>query len=168
MKTTGRPCDSASRCANSSRLSVPSTLTVMRRDRRELGAGRKQRREMEDELDLELGEHALEHAAIENRAGDLAVDLAGDRRIETRDVERDDGAVRLAGEPLDETVTDLAAGAGDEHDWFAHRANYTEATMSLWLALLLLTGLVFAGTRTVRLRSNHARGLLPYRRAGVR
>ena len=92
----------------------------MRRDRRELGAGRKQRREMKDELDLELGEDALEHAAIENRARDLAVDLAGDRRFETGDVEGDDGAVRLAGEALDETVTDLAAGAGDEHDWFPH------------------------------------------------
>ena len=59
-------------------------------------------------------------ASIENRAGDLAVDLPGDRGIERREVERDDRAVGLLGEAIDQAVADLAAGAGDEHDRFAH------------------------------------------------
>jgi hypothetical protein len=95
-------------------------VDLVRGHRRELGPGREQRREMKDELDLELGEDALEHAAIENRAGDLAVDLRRDRGLEGGDVERDDGPRGLPGEAFDETVSDLAAGAGDEHDGFAH------------------------------------------------
>ena len=35
-------------------------VDLVRRDRRELGARREQRREMEDQIDLELGHHALE------------------------------------------------------------------------------------------------------------
>ncbi len=95
-------------------------VDLVRRHRRELGAGREQRREMEDELDLELREDALEHAAVENRPGDLAIDLQRDGRIEPGDVERDDSALGLSGQPIDETVADLAAGAGDEDYGFAH------------------------------------------------
>ena len=43
--------------------------------------------------------------------------IAGSRR---RDVERDDGAIGLARQPIDQPVADLAAGAGNEHDGFAH------------------------------------------------
>ena len=39
---------------------MPSTLTSCAVDRRELGARRQQRREMEDEIDLELRQHPLE------------------------------------------------------------------------------------------------------------
>ena len=60
--TTGRPCDSASRCANSSRFSVPSTLTSCAVTRRELGARREQRGQVEDQVDLELREDPLERA----------------------------------------------------------------------------------------------------------
>ena len=42
-------------------------VDLMRRDRRELRSRGQERREMKDELDLELGEHALEHAAVEDR-----------------------------------------------------------------------------------------------------
>ena len=95
-------------------------VDLMRRDGGELGAGREERRKVEDELDLKLRQDALEHAAVENRSGDLAVDLQRDGRIEPGDVERDDSALGLAGQPIDEAVSDLAAGAGDEYDGFAH------------------------------------------------
>ncbi len=95
-------------------------VDLVRRDRRELGARREERREVKHELDLELREDSLEDAAIENRSGDLAIDLWRDRWIETRDVERDDGAIGLARQAIDQAMTDLAAGAGDEHDGFAH------------------------------------------------
>ena len=71
-------------------------VDLVRGDRRELRARRQQRGEVEDQLDPELGEHAFEHAAIEDRPGDLAVDLRRRWRIERRDVERDDGPVARA------------------------------------------------------------------------
>ena len=54
----------------------------VRRQRRELGAGREQRGKMEHQLDLIIGEHALEQRTIEDRAGDFAVDQRGDRAVE--------------------------------------------------------------------------------------
>ena len=81
---------------------------------------------MEDEFDLELGEHAFEDAPIENRSGDLAVDFRRDRRIELRQIERHDCAIALLGELLNQARADLAAGTRDEHDRFAHGENYTE------------------------------------------
>ena len=75
---------------------------------------------MKHQLHLELGEDALEHALVEDRPGDLAIDFRRDRRFEAGDVERDDSPRRLAGQPFDETVSDLAASAGDEHHRFAH------------------------------------------------
>ena len=101
-------------------------VDLVRGDRRELRPRRQQRREMKDQLDLELREDPLEGASIENRAGDLAIDLAGNRGIERREVERDDRALGLLGKAIDQSVADLAAGAGDEHDGFAHAQNYTE------------------------------------------
>ncbi len=84
-------------------------VDLVRGHRRELGSCREQRREMEDELDLELRQDALEHGAVEDRAGDLALHLRRERGIERADVERDDGAIRLRGEPVDQAVADLAA-----------------------------------------------------------
>ena len=98
----------------------PFDVDLVRGDGRELRARRQERCEVKHQLHLELGEDALEHAPVENRSGDLAIDFRGDRRIEPGDVERDDGPGRLSGEPFDETVADLAASAGDEHDGFAH------------------------------------------------
>ena len=75
---------------------------------------------MEHEVDLELGEDALEQRRVEDRAGELAVDHAarapGSSGVE---VERDDGSAAVSGEARDEAVADLAAGAGDEDDRFA-------------------------------------------------
>ena len=50
---------------------------------------------MEDQLDLELGEDAVEQTAIEDRTGDLAVHSRSDGWIETRKIERHDSAVRI-------------------------------------------------------------------------
>lgn len=74
---------------------------------------------MENQLDLELGEDAVEQTAIEDRTGDLAVHPRSDGWIETRKIERHDSAVRID-QTLDETMPDLAASAGDEHDRFTH------------------------------------------------
>ena len=54
-------------------------VDLVRRQRGELRAGGEQRREVEHQLDLILGEHPLEQRPIEDRAGDLAIDQRGDR-----------------------------------------------------------------------------------------
>ena len=110
MKVTGRPCDCLSFCANSRRLS----------DRRELAAGREEGREVEDRVDLEFRENAVEDRAVEDRARELAGDERGERRLERLEVQRDDRARAGRGEARDEAVADLAAGAGDEDDGFSH------------------------------------------------
>ena len=111
MNTTGRPCDSASCCANSSRRQRPFDVDLVRGHRRELGARRQQRREMEDQIDLELRHQALEQRLVDDRAGDLAIHLLRDRRVEPRDVEGDDAAIAALGEAIDQAVADFAAGA---------------------------------------------------------
>ena len=63
-------------------------VDLVRGDRRELGARRQQRREVEDQIDLELGEHALEQGAVGDRAGELALDQAVQRRVERREIDR--------------------------------------------------------------------------------
>jgi len=95
-------------------------VDLVRRDGRELRARREERREVKHQLHLELSEDSLEDALVENRPGDLAIDLRRDGRLEPGDVERDDGPRGLTGQPFDETVPDLAAGAGDEHHGFTH------------------------------------------------
>ena len=47
-------------------------VDVMRGDRRELGARRQQRGEVEDEIDFELRQDALEQVGVGDRAGELA------------------------------------------------------------------------------------------------
>ena len=95
-------------------------------DRRELGPRRQQGCEMKDQLDLKLREDPLEGTSIENRAGDLAIDLPGNKGIQWREVQCDDRTLGLLGKAIDQSVPDLAIGAGDEHDGFAHAQNYTE------------------------------------------
>ena len=75
---------------------------------------------MEDELDLVFGEHAFEEGPVENRAGDLAIDLWRDRRIEAGEIERHDSAPRVSSELLDQPVANLAAGSGNQHNGLAH------------------------------------------------
>ena len=63
-------------------------VDLVRGDRRELGARREQRREVKDEIDLELGQHALEQVAVGDRAGELALHQPGQRGLERGDVDR--------------------------------------------------------------------------------
>src|SRR6185295_18331522 len=98
-------------------------VDFVRRHRRELGAGREQRREVKDPVDLEFRHHALEQRLVDDRAGDLAIDLPGDRVLEPRDVDRDDATVPLLGEAIDEAVADLSTGPGNDDDGFAHQRN---------------------------------------------
>ena len=63
---------------------------------------------------------ALQAPAIQDRSGDLAIDFPRNGRVERRDIQRDDRSMRLSGQALDETVSDLASRAGDEHHGFAH------------------------------------------------
>src|SRR5207245_1256680 len=93
-------------------------VDVMRGDRRELGPGREERGEVEDTIDLELGEDPLEEAGVGDRSGELARGEPREAALERRDVERDDGGSR-GGEPCDEAVTDFAAGPSGQDDRFA-------------------------------------------------
>ena len=49
---------------------------------RELAPGRQERREVEDELHLELGEDALEQVRVEDRAHELLLHEAADRAVQ--------------------------------------------------------------------------------------
>jgi hypothetical protein len=99
----------------------PLDVDLVRGDRREFGSRRQQRRQVEDAVDLELGEHPLEQADIGNRSGELAGDARRQRRVERADVECDDRRAGF-GEPRDEAVADLAAGPGDQNNRFTHSA----------------------------------------------
>src|ERR1051326_8872787 len=78
---------------------------------------------MENQIDLVLGEDAVEDLRVE----DGAVDVLADKRCQLRrqriEIERDDRLRAVGGQARDEAVTDLAAGAGDEGDGFAHGQN---------------------------------------------
>ncbi len=91
-------------------------------DRRELRARREQRREVKDQVHLELGQDALEQRAVGDRAGELAKDEPVQRRIERREIDGDNRAAG-AGQPGDQAVADLAAGAGHQGDGSTHEEN---------------------------------------------
>ena len=121
MKMTGRPCDSASCCANSSRFSVPSTLTWcadsgVNSERVDSSAAR-----WNTSSTWILRQDPFEQRPIEDRPGDLAVDQRGNRWVEPGEIERDDRAAGLGREALDQAVADLAACACDQDDRFSHR-----------------------------------------------
>jgi hypothetical protein len=91
--------------------------------RRELGAGGQQRGEVEDEIHLELGEHPLEQCRVCDRAREFAPDERRQAIVEPGEVDGDDGAP-CAGQPRDETVTDLATSAGDQRDGRPHADSF--------------------------------------------
>ena len=97
----------------------PLDVDVVRRHRRELGPCGQQGRQVEHEIDLELGQHPIEHARVANRSGELARDQRCKRRVERAHVERDDERTRR-GQPRHETVADLAARARDQDGWLPH------------------------------------------------
>src|SRR5690606_13017126 len=76
--------------------------------------------EVDHQLHLIFGEDPLQDGPIEDRAGDLAIDLRRDGCVERAHVERDDRVLLLARKAVDQAVTDLAAGARDENDRFTH------------------------------------------------
>ena len=98
---------------------MPFDVDVVRGDRRELGAGRQQRREMKDEADLEFREQAIEQVGVGDRPGEDPRHERHERGVERVDVERDDGGTG-GGQPRDQTVPDLAARARDQRNRFAH------------------------------------------------
>ena len=59
---------------------------------------------MEDAIDLELGEHAIEEAGVGHRADELARDERRERGIEPVQIERDHAAVG-AGQRRQQTVS---------------------------------------------------------------
>ena len=68
---------------------------------------------MKDQLDPKLGENALKQSTVEDRSGELTIDLAANRQVQAVEIERDDAAVTAFGETGNEPVPDFAAGAGD-------------------------------------------------------
>ena len=104
-------------------------------------------------------------------------------------------AIAAFGEPIDQAVTDFAAGAGDEHNWFTHAANYSCGRNRRQFCLQNQTRLASHSSKFMRSppvhwllatlfcrldaqltvrhstplhRRDHARGLLPYRRPEIR
>src|SRR5687767_15413172 len=73
------------------------------------------------ELHLVFGEHPLEQRPVEDRSSDLAIHQPGHRLVEPGQIQRDNRAAGLERQPLDETVADFAAGAGDQHNGLSHR-----------------------------------------------
>ena len=94
-------------------------VDLVRGDRRELGPGGQQRGEVEDEIDLELREHALEQVGVGDRAGELA---AHERRRLASSGARSMVTIGRAGagQPRDQAVADLAAGPGHQRDGRPH------------------------------------------------
>ena len=59
----------------------------MRGHRRELCAGRQQRRQVNHQFHLIFGEHSLEQSLVEDRASDLTIDERRNGRIEAREID---------------------------------------------------------------------------------
>src|ERR1041384_7176899 len=76
---------------------------------------------MEDEIDLELGEHALENPLVGDRSRELAAHLARQCRLERCDIDGDDRSSRLR-EAIDEAVPYFPARPRHEHGRSAHLA----------------------------------------------
>jgi hypothetical protein len=98
----------------------PLHVHLMRRHRGELAARGKESREVEDEVDLELGEDPLEDGPVEDRADELARDETALLGIERLEVDREDGPRAVGGEARDQAVADLSAGSRDEDDGLSH------------------------------------------------
>ena len=81
---------------------------------REFRSRGKQRRQVEDQIDLEFREDAFQKPAIGNRAREFTTNQAGQRRLQGRDVERDNRAP-IAGETRQQAVADFAVGARYEN-----------------------------------------------------
>ena len=108
-------------------------VDLVRRNRRELRPRREQRRQVEDQVDLELRHEPLEQRLVGDRPGDLAIDLARDRLVQPRHIERDDAAVAAFCKLADEAMADFAAGPGDDDDRFAHQPRrYLNRMGSVW------------------------------------
>jgi hypothetical protein len=75
-----------------------------------------QRRQVEDHRDLELAPEPLEEVSVEDVAHASRRAAGGQRRLERAQVEGEDVEGAEVGEPVDEAVPHLAAGAGHEHD----------------------------------------------------
>jgi hypothetical protein len=99
----------------------PLDVDLVRRHGRELGARGEQRRQVEDQVHLELRHQTLEQRQVRDRPGDLAIDLPRDRVVEPRDVDGDNPPIAAFREPIDEAMADFAAGPGNDHDGFAHQ-----------------------------------------------
>ena len=89
---------------------------------------------MKNQIHLELGKHTLEQRGVGDRSGKFAEDEPVQRRIERRQVNRDDRASR-AGQPCDQAVADLSAGAGHEDDWSTHAETILVSRRSAGLAV---------------------------------
>ena len=97
----------------------PLDVHLVRPDWSELGACGQKRCQMENAIDFELGQHAIEQTPVGYRADVFARDEGCQRRVERVDVERDDRPT-VRRKARDERMTDFAACACDEDDWFTH------------------------------------------------
>jgi hypothetical protein len=86
------------------------------RHRRELRPRREQGGQVEDQVDLELGQDALEQRRIQDGPGELTRDERLDGGVEARQVERDDALASVPRQLRNQAVTNFSASARDEDD----------------------------------------------------
>jgi len=115
-------------------------------DRSELGAGREDGGEVVDPLHLVLREDSFEQMGLEDRTLIFVFDRCRQSVLEGLEVDGDDRGVSIRGEPLDQAVPDLAAGAGNQGYVLAHeapppRARFVDAP---WAVKFLFSAIAIA------------------------
>ena len=105
-------------------------VDVVGGDRRELGAGRKQRRQMVNAIDGVLGQDRVQQVAVEDRPRKGTRHSASQVIVERLQVDRGklDGA--FVRKPMDQSVTDLAGGTGYKNDRLTHARTRTSGRPS--------------------------------------
>ena len=87
--------------------------------RRELRARRQQRGQMEDQIDFELREDALEKPAVDDRSGEFPAHQPRQRRLERSDVERNNRPA-FGCQAREKPVADFAVGPRNQNRGCAH------------------------------------------------
>jgi hypothetical protein len=79
----------------------------------------KERGQVEDQINLELGQHAFEERRVGDGTGELPTHERRQVIVEPGEIDGDDGTAG-PGQPRDETVSDLATGSCDQGDRCPH------------------------------------------------
>src|SRR5688500_10904190 len=86
-------------------------------------------RQMEYEIDFELGQNPLEEVLVKDGAGNLAVDESADIRVQPVNIERDDGLSACLGKIGHQRMPNLAVRARYEDNRFTHSAMFESSKL---------------------------------------